>query len=318
VAYDDMPQLRDPENGLIVTANQRIVDDHYPHYLGLDYARPERALRLHERLDAVHDATVETMTAVHADRRSLGARRWVERLVELEPRDVWERAALDRLRAWDFDMQPDSAAAAVYVVARDAACRIVAHNPVLAPLRHRYPDEPAATFQPLELRLWTALPGLLAADDTVLLPAGQNWGDLLAAALSDAVGVLRTALGDDVAVWRWGDLHVFAPRHPLGRAELDPPAAPMGGEWDTVMSSSHAVGHGFRVTTSSVTRYVFDLADWERCAWIVPLGVSGDAAAAHFADQLPLWLAGELVPMGWAWNAIEREAESTTRLGPGA
>ena len=54
VPYDEMPRVVNPATGLIVTANQRIVDDTYPHYLGLDYARPDRALRIHDRLD---DAT---------------------------------------------------------------------------------------------------------------------------------------------------------------------------------------------------------------------------------------------------------------------
>jgi penicillin amidase len=184
-------------------------------------------------------------------------------------------------------------------------------------MRKPFRDEPAGTFQPLEMRLWSALPALLARDDVSMLGAGRSWPDVLAAALTDAVALLRTALGDDVGQWRWGALHLAAPRHPLGRAELDPPSIEMGGEWDTVMSAGHAAGHGFNVTTASVARYVFDLADWDRSAWIVPLGASGDPVSPHFVDQQSDWAAGNLVPMRWSWDAIEGAAESTTRLGPG-
>ena len=42
---------------------------------------------------------------------------------------------------------------------------------------------------------------------------------------------------------------------------------------------------GFDLSLTSVARYVFDLADWERSAWIVPLGASGHPGSAHYADQ---------------------------------
>ena len=38
IPFEEMPALRDPAAGWIATANSRIVDAGYPHYLGLDYA----------------------------------------------------------------------------------------------------------------------------------------------------------------------------------------------------------------------------------------------------------------------------------------
>ncbi|MCJ7672991.1 MAG: penicillin acylase family protein, partial [Acidimicrobiia bacterium] len=154
VAYDDLPRRRNPPEGLVVTANQRIVGDDYPHFLGLDYARPDRAQRLHARLAPLHDATVADMAAVHRDRYSLAADVWVPRLLALVVTDAWEQAGIDALGAWDRCMDPDSVGAAVYVVTRDATCRLLAHHPALANVRAPLVDEPPGTFQPLELRLW--------------------------------------------------------------------------------------------------------------------------------------------------------------------
>jgi penicillin amidase len=175
---------------------------------------------------------------------------------------------------------------------------------------------------PLELRLWPALPGLLAGDDRTFLPQGATWAELLADALTDAVGWLRHELGDDPAGWRWGSLHRCAPRHPLAGTDpawaerLNPPPVEVGGEWDTVWSTAFAAGYGFSVTTASVARYVYDLADWDRSAWVVPLGASGEPTSPHFADQQPLWASGALVPMRYSWPVIEREATETHMLGP--
>ncbi|HEV2992805.1 MAG TPA: penicillin acylase family protein [Acidimicrobiia bacterium] len=322
VPYDELPSSRDPERGWIVTANQAIVGPDYPHYLGLDYARPDRAARIVARLEALGPATVEDMAAIHQDRRALAADLWVERLVRLDGRNDQERAALERLRRWDRVMDAASVGAAVYMVARDAAGRAVAAHPALDPLRAPFPGEPRAVFVPLELRLWPLLPRLLAADDVTLLPSGRTWTDVLAAALTDAVALLRRELGDDVDDWRWGALHRCAPRHPLSTtdpswaAALDPPAVEMGGEWDTVWSAAHPAGYGFGVTTASVARYVFDLADWDRSAWVVPLGVSGEPTSPHFADQQEAWATGALVPMPYSRARVRESAASTTTLRP--
>ena len=320
VPFEDLPRARNPEGGAIVTANQRIVGDDYPHYLGLDYAHPDRSIRVHERLAALEAATVADMAEVHRDRRSLAADLWVPRILALVPTDQWETSALDGLRTWDRWMLPESMGAAVYMVVRDAACRILAHHSSLATVRAPLADEPAATFLPLEIRIWSLATGLLAADDLTLVADPDGWDGLLATALAEGVAVLRAGLGDQPASWRWGTLHRSAPRHPLGQihpdwaSALDPPPVEVGGESDTVMSAGHPVGRGFTVTATSVARYVFDCADWDASRWVVPLGASGDATSAYFADQQAAWAAGELLPMRYSWASIAASTTAATVL----
>jgi len=322
VPYDELPSCVDPSRGAIVTANQRIVSDAYPHHLSDGYSRPDRAERIWARLDGLEDATADDMAAIHRDVVSLRAPLWVSRLRALTPSDAIEQAAVALLVDWDGTMQADSAAAAVVMVVRDAVCRRLAHVPGLAALRTPYPGEPPGAFVPPTLRLWPALSPLLALDDTRFLPAGESWSDVLAAALGDGVALLRTRFGDDPSAWRWGALHVSAPTHPLSgvhpewEGRLDAPPVEMAGEWDTVFASSHAAGIGFGVTGASVARYVFDLADWDASSWIVPLGAHGDSASPHFADQRAQWAAGELVPMRYSWDAIDAHASARTELRP--
>lgn len=320
VPYDELPHTRDPESGIIVTANQRIVGMGYPHHLSDGYSRPDRAERILARLADITSATVPDMAEVHRDLVSLRAPLWIERLRVLGPVDPVERAALALLDGWDGEMTADSGAAAVYAVVRDAVCRHLVHGPVLENLRRPARDEPITAFVPPTLRLWPVVSPLLAADDHTLLAPGETWDDVLAAALADGVGLLRTALGDDATKWRWGALHLSAPKHPLSGAHpewegrLDPDAVEMPGEWDTVFSTSHAAGLGFGVTGASVARYVFDLADWDNSGWVVPLGASGECTSAHFDDQRTTWAAGELLPMRYSWPGIEAAATAVTTL----
>jgi penicillin amidase len=93
---------------------------------------------------------------------------------------------------------------------------------------------------------------------------------------------------------------------------LDPPSVSSGGDgevpnctgWETGLAVEHA----------SVSRYVFDLADWELSGWIVPLGASGDPASPHYSDQAEPWSRVQLFPMTYAWDRIE--AESTQLVEP--
>lgn len=322
VPFDELPAISDPPDGFLVTANQEIVGRDYPHYLGYDYSRPDRARRITERVAALEDATVDDMAAIHRDRRSRRADVWVDALARLEGRDDTERTALDVLRRWDRMMEPESVGAAVYLVTRDRVGVIVARHPALAPLRAPFPGEPPGGYAPLELRLWNIVSELLGRGDTTLLPDGQSWNDVLADGLTDAVTLLRAELGDRVEGWRWGALHRCAPWHPLAAVHrdwagrLNPPPVEMGGEWDTVWAAAHPAGYGFGVTTASVARYAFDLADWDRSGWVVPLGADGDAARPHFADQQRAWADGVLLPMRYGWDGIRAAAESETTLRP--
>ena len=95
---------------------------------------------------------------------------------------------------------------------------------------------------------------------------------------------------------------------------LNPPAVELGGDSDTVLSGVIAPGLGYGVIAASVARYIFDLADWENSAWIVPMGVSGHPGSPHYTDQLDKWSNTELLPMPYAWESIIGNAQAHQRL----
>jgi penicillin amidase len=330
VPFDEMPAMRDPDTGFIATANGPIAGADQPHYIGLDYYPDFRMRRLVARLDPLGQATVADLAAIHADRVSLPACELVELLsrFRLDARPGAHRddprcaAALGRLLAWDGVMEKDAVAPAIYAAFRERLARDLL-TPILGPLA-------AQAFGPVHdgavahMVRWKARLGeMIRADDRSLLPPDADWSAVLARALAGAVEELRAALGDDVDGWRWGRLHVTRPEHPLvaGFPELaptlDPPSVAMGGDGETVQASTFVPGAGYQVEVSSVARYVFDLADWDASAWVVPFGASGHPGTRHWADQLSAWAECRLLPMRYEWARIRAEAESTQLLTPG-
>jgi penicillin amidase len=321
IPFESMPALRDPATGWIATANSRIADASYPHYIGLDYAPDFRTRRLVSRLQNLRGATVADMAAIHADRLSIPARTLMDAMGRIQPLDAGSRGALAILRDWDGAMDADSAAAAVYATFR---MRLV-HDilaPVLGPLAaDAFGRAPSAAVTHVA-RLRGRVGEWIREDDRTVLASGDDWGSAMARALAGAVGLLRETLGPDPASWTWGRLHVARPRHPLSAAFpdeaalLDPPTISAGGDGDTVQAADFVPAAGFELSLTSVARYVFDLGDWERSAWIVPLGASGHPGSRHYADQSADWAAVRLRPMRYDWTRVSAEAESHQRLEP--
>jgi penicillin amidase len=73
--YEQAPRVRNPASGVIVTANNRIVGDDYPHHLTYDWFLPYRAQRVEQLLDARARHDVATFKAIQADVRSQAALR---------------------------------------------------------------------------------------------------------------------------------------------------------------------------------------------------------------------------------------------------
>jgi penicillin amidase len=320
IPFERMPAIRNPGIGFVATANSKVAGPEYPDYIGLDFAPDFRTRRLIERLRSARAATVADMAAIHADRTSIPAREFTALLRNVSPPDAAAKEALERLLAWDGVMDRDSVAATIYAAFRERLLRDLM-TPILGRLSaEAFAGAPRGAVAHMT-RLRARLTEMIRRDDRTLLRAG-DWPAALARALGGAVAELRETLGRDLSTWRWGRIHVTQPRHTLVETfpeladVLNPPSIPMGGDGDTVQAASFIAGAGFGLTSTSVARYMFDLGDWERSAWIVPLGSSGHPGSPHYADQARTWGEVRLLPMRYDWQRIQREAESHQVLDP--
>ncbi|MDG4819315.1 penicillin acylase family protein [Micromonospora sp. WMMD956] len=268
--------------------------------LGRDFAPPHRARRIRALL-----AEGAAPAAVHMDTQlDAGVLRGV--LDRLDPdartgpaRDLWKRLA-----DWDGRMAADSADAAAYAAWRAALARGLHEHPALRPLRA--PGAYDELFRP-----WTNPLGRIGhALDAVVagLPGlGVDVGPVAAAALEEV------AHGDPPGTW--GQRHALHPVHLPVCPEVDAAVAAMrdrvalAGDSDCVLATSSVPGLSDACWRGPVARYVWDLTDRAASRWVVPFGASGRPDDPHFADQLPLWATGDLVPVETDWRLLTRESE---------
>ena len=103
-----------PKSGFLVTANNRIVGDEYPHHITSEWLDGFRARRIEEMLRASDEHDIEGFEAMQSDNLSIPGLEAARRLGRLAPSGQRERSAIERLRSWDGRLDPDSIAGTIY------------------------------------------------------------------------------------------------------------------------------------------------------------------------------------------------------------
>ena len=311
VPFEEMPCQIDPPDGMIVTANNRVVAETGKHYMSTDAMPPHRARRIAARLSRLIKATPEDMPAIHRDLYSIPGTELRERL-----RGVSATGEAEKLRkllmAWDGQMSADSKPAAAYAAVRAALTQLVLQQSRL----QRAAESPYLKVPPgvhPQNQIFSTIPQLLRANDRTLLK-DATWEDLLTQALNEVAAKPPTEA--------WGAIHRPPLKHQLSAAfpehaaMLDKTSAILNGDGDTVMASGYQLSNGFAATSSSLSRYVFDVGAWDNCRWIVFHGASGHVGSPWYLNQNETWAKGELIPMLYDWATIEATAVARQTLKP--
>ena len=316
-SYDDQTHVVNPQQGFLVTANNRPSAD--GPYVGNDFAHPARSKRINQLLAEQGEWSVDSIVGVLGDTKSLVAPRFVEGLLAVPAGHAVERAAQQALREWDGQMDVEAAGATIYAACRAELLRVVSASLGLS--RDRLGAVAvSATLQQSARFLWTRLAFLAGATDRPLTELDGGWPAAYASALRWGVRALEARFGADVSRWRWGSLHTVRWQHPLVVLRPDlaevlavPAQVEVGGDGECVRATGVGAPE-LDAVSGPVARYVFDLADWEQSCWIVPHGVSGDARSPHWSDQLERWAAVEMLPMRYSAEVVDAATVSTVTL----
>ncbi|WP_345554910.1 penicillin acylase family protein [Streptomonospora halophila] len=316
IDFDELPVVRNPDRGYIVTANQAAAGSGYEHMLTSDWAYGYRSQRIDTLLaEATRKGGLTTadMAAIQMDNENSGARAVVPYLLRVGAEGAAARGQ-DLLADWDFQQDADSPAAAFY-------------NAAYSHLLDLTFDE-LGRDHALDVgsRSWLVVDRLLEEPGSPWWKGGEAEGRdaVLSEALRRAAGELTRRLGDDPAEWRWGELHTLTATHPsLGSSGIAPlewafngtPVEASGGD-STVNATGWEHTEGYAVTTVPSMRMTVDMADLDAARWVDLTGASGHAFHAHHEDQTALWARGETVPMPFTRDAVRERSENVLTLRP--
>jgi penicillin amidase len=324
VPFDELPSVFNPPTNWVATANNKIVDDDYPHFLSAHWIDGFRQERIIEMLGEKKKLSVDDFRRMQGDLLSIPARQLVPRILELEPKDEWCRRALTFLRAWDYVVAADSVAACVFEVCYTHLVRKALEEKIgswsdFYVGRGIHPLRANGSFF-AESASWL----LGKMRDKKKWFAEKSWKEAMEEALASAVAELRQLLGDDISQWQWGRLHRQTFNHPMGRSRalsrlFNRGPVAVGGDANTVWQASYAPYHGYelRAWTASY-RQIIDVGRFDNSLSVIPSGQSGHPGSRHYADMIPLWARVDYHPMLWERTSVEREARGRLVLGPAA
>lgn len=325
LGVDEVPQVLDPAEHFVVTANNRVAGDGFPHYIGMDYMNGYRAARIRELLEGRTGLNAAYMATTQMDVVCLPAQQVVELLRGVRCESELAEEARQNLTRWDGVLDTESAEPCVYEafmrrLTQYALEPLCGEQWRLAGGEMAHPVFGVAGnlvggVTPHLLRRWRE-------NDTSWFPEGTTWEQVARRALEDAVADLRRRFGPPRR-WRWGRLHQLPVAHVLGERKplnllFNAGVVEVGGDTDTVLQAAYVPGQPYQTKAWAPSwRQIIDVGNWEACTGIHYPGQSGHPGSRHYRDQLADWTHNRQFPLVWGSEAVQAVAESTLVLTPG-
>lgn len=335
IPFDELPRVYNPSKGYIATANQPVAPAEYPHHITADFAYGHRGARISEMIEEGEgNLGIEEMAAIQGDSASLPARDLLPPVLAVQPAPVTigeEEATAEEIAAfqeslagWDRVMAVDSAGAAAYALMFQALLEETVRDELPDPQwsRSRLLKNTSrinAFFQVIiadpENRWW---------DDVTTLNSAETRDDVVLRALGRAVVEGRELLGDDQAIWRWGDLHTVTFRNQtfgesgIGVIEAifnrGPFEVPSG--LDQVWSADYDIADPFETVNLASMRQLIDLENLDNSRMMHTTGQSGHPYHRHYDDFIESWRSVEFHPHLWSREVLEEEKTRRLLLEP--
>lgn len=291
IPFEELPNLYNPPEGFIVTANQRIVGTDYKYFetMSRDAALPWRARRIYELLKSNTKVTMDDVRDIQYDSFNIPISNFAKEIVKLEAASP---ETLDTLKNWNGKMTTDSKGAILANEIRSCVAKKIAAD-----------NKGVGEWQIREKLLWW----IISEKSARWLPKDfADYKSLLTACDTDAQKTLSDPkrLGADKEKWVWGGLFKSRFPHPLAVAPL------IGGQFNTPNDGIDGSGQTPNVGSAVSMRHIASPGNWDETRHIIPLGQSGNPKSLHYKDQFEAWKTGTPAIFPFTKSAVEKSAIS--------
>jgi penicillin G amidase len=305
IPYDYIPQVYNPPDGFIWSANQRQVTASYPYYIGTAsnfFEPPYRSSEIRRVLSQSTKLSAVDMMALQTDTRDYLASEMVPILLQAIP----SSPSKDLLMSWDYRMEINSPAATIWW--------------------NFWQTYIAQTFDPwwktkgvtvnqseVSNALGQDLEAMALAGTTVCPPAGCQPGALTTAmnkAFRTTVTTLTNQLGSDPNTWTWGRVHQRVIQNLAQVTGLNDGPRPDRGDANTPLAAPD-----FPSTHGPSWRMV---VDWGAGTFqaVYPGGQSENPASQWYENRVDKWFNGQYTEMLTADQAASSSGSKAWSLKP--
>jgi penicillin amidase len=332
IPFEELPRAYNPPEHFIATANNKPFGEGYEHAISGYWSRPWRIERIRELLTAKDKVSTDDFKAILSDTTSLLAKEVLPVFTSVEPADERGKQAVEMLKGWDGNVRADSAAAAIYEIMYHQVLTRTFSDELGRTFSEDAPNLLAQYLDSFRGEALMSVADLLAAPDDPLwddkeTAQKETRDDILRASLAGAVGDLTAAIGDNMAEWQWGKIHVIVPAHEFSSQDLigglfTLSQQPLGGDNTTVSVGPYHLWlaafalQPFPVSSHQSYRMIIDLNDWNKAEAVFATGQSGQPGSKFRENMYPLWLNYEYLPMYYDKAQIEANKEGVLTLTP--
>ena len=302
VPWEEIPQLYNPPEGKIVTANHQVVDEDYPYFITHEWASPYRAQGIKREMGDRDNITLEDMKEIQASFYNAQAERLLPVILgALEGKELGETAALVREKLKEWQKEPVDEA--------DKAAPLVYHYLYLQIIENIFKEELGEDLYERFLHYRS----LVNVVDRMLTCGESSWfqvegkegeearDKIVMTSFEQVVHELEDTYGPAPEDWEWGEVHTITFEHEMSIIDLlarilNRGPYSVGGSSVTPANMSFPKDEPYEVEVSAPWRWVVDVSE-SRGYDVLAIGNSGHPFSPHYDDQLSLWLDMDYKPM---------------------
>lgn len=308
IPFNQLPRSINPESGFVANANNSVVTETYPYYIGRFWATQSRIFRIRNLIQENERADANAMQLIQSDIYSGHAAELTEILLPLLRKAQQENefeSVLTYLENWDFRYSINSTAATIFdVFFLNLSDRILARDVPENLLEGLYRLEYIPVRMVTEILIDGSSYFNIANEETE-----QFRLQTVRSAMIETIQQLSGQLGSEPFAWRWESLHTLTLRPPLLSEISESPDTPktlelivqnllsegphpVPGNGMTINKGEYSWNNPFAVTLGPSIRRIVDFSEPYRSLSVLPTGQSGNPLSANYGDQTDLWLDG--------------------------
>ncbi len=316
IDFDKLPEVYNPKEGYIITANTnpfewltRDLKDKDAkferYYISYMWEPASRFNRIKEFIQSKTILDLDDFQLLQNSYESPYAREIAKYIVKaydsIPSSDADITWCKERFANWSGEMKANESIGSVYNTFLVYFVKNIYEDELGADVFHDFLIVQNIPYRSLEL--------ILKQDenpwfDNVNTSAKETRNEIIRKSLDQAITYLKTQFSNqDINTWNWGSLHKIKFRHPLGMvAALDKTfnigPFDVGGDQTTVNNSEYnfneVIKDGkFSVVVGPSMRMMINMADVEHPETINSTGQSGQPINRHYGDQSRMWVFGE-------------------------
>ena len=310
VEFDNMPNVYNPKEGYIVTANTNPFDwmktpvkDRY--YISYLWESTSRFDKINEYLSSRGVFDIEDFKLLQNSFESPFAKNIAVYIVNAyKNQPVYNndiKWCTERFNNWNGEMIASEPVGSVYNTFLVYLLKNTYEDEMGMEVMHDFFIIQNMPYRSLQLLLKDSASAWF---DNVNTPAMETRDEIIRKSLAEAIKYLKTRFeNQDINTWNWGTLHKVKFHHPFGMVEALDKAFnigpfDIGGDQTTPFNTEYQFNDfmetgNFSTIVGPSMRFIVNMADIEHSYTINTTGQSGQPVHTNYKDQARMWLFGE-------------------------